>query len=303
MTGRGAVRRFLLAALAAGVLAGCGSVMRVAYNNGDFVLRMTANEYFDLEGEQQEQLKAQLARFHEWHRREELPRYAGIFQAAAERLGRGLTREDVTWAFDAVRARYRVFMLQAADESAPVMATFKSSNYAALEKKFADTNAKFTKEYLGPDQAKRDRARSKWLVERFEFFMGDLSDAQVALVERFVQSQPRINEVRLTDRKRRQQEFVELLRQYQSSPELPERLRAYFVNWEGGRGREHGQYAREWEERLVQLVLDVDATLTPEQRQRIVARFEALAEDCRVLARQGRPSGDTRAAAPVAEIR
>ena len=53
----------------------------------------------------------------------------------------------------------------------------------------------------------------------------------------------------------------------------------------------------------MQLVLDMDATLTPEQRQRIVARFEALAEDCRVLARQGRPSGDARAAASTAEIR
>ena len=230
MTGRTAIRRFLLAAFAAGVLAGCGGVMRVAYNNSDFALRLMANEYLDLQGEQQEQLKAQLARFHEWHRREELPLYAGIFQGAGERLGRGLTREDVTWAFGATRARYRVFMLQAADESAPVMASLKSSNYAALEKKFADGNTKFTKEYLGPDQAKRERARTKWLVERFEFFVGDLTDAQVALVERFVQSQPRINEVRLTDRKRRQQEFVELVRKYQSSPELAERFKATLVD-------------------------------------------------------------------------
>ncbi len=48
----------------------------------------------------------------------------------------------------------------------------------------------------------------------------------------------------------------------------------------------------------MQLVLEVDATLTPEQRRRIGARFEALAEDCRVLARQGRSSGTT-AALPV----
>jgi hypothetical protein len=286
--------RLWLVVLAA-ALGGCGSVVRVAYNHGDFALRMMADEYLDLQGEQEELLKAQLARFHEWHRREELPRYAGIFQGAADRLAQGLKREDVTWAFGAARARYRVFMLQAADETAPVMATLKPDNYAALAKKFADTNAKFTKEYLDPDQAKRDRARAKWLVERFEFFMGDLSDAQVALVERFVQSQPRINEVRLTDRKRRQQEFVALLRAYQTSPELAERLRGYFVNWERGRGPEHAQYAREWEERLVQLVLEVDATLTPEQRQRVVARFAALAQDCDVLARQGRPSGTTAA--------
>ncbi|MGH8681289.1 MAG: DUF6279 family lipoprotein [Burkholderiales bacterium] len=279
----------------AAALGGCGSVARIAYNHGDFALRMMANDYLDLQTEQEDLLKAQLGRFHDWHRREELPLYAGILQGAADRLAQGLKREDVTWAFGAVRARYRVFVLQAADESAPVMATLKPDNYAALAKKFADTNLKFTQEYLGPDQAKRDRARAKRLVERFEFFMGDLTDAQVALVERFVQSQPRISEVRLADRRRRQQEFVALLRQYQASPELAERLRGYFVDWESGRGLEHAKHAREWEERLVQLVLDVDATLTPGQRQRIGARFEALAQDCLVLAQQGRPSGATAA--------
>jgi hypothetical protein len=290
------MRRWALVALATAALAGCGTVMRVVYNNGDFALRVMANEYFDTSGDQSELLKAQLARFHEWHRREELPAYARIFQSAAERAARGLTAEDVTWGIIAVRERYRLVVAQAAEDGAPVIATLKADNYAALERKFADVNAKFTKDYLAGDQAKRDRARAKWFEERIEWFIGDLTEQQVAIVQRFVQSQPRMNEVRLADRKRRQQEFVALIRQYQSSPELAQRMRDFFVHWERDRGAEHAKLAREWEGRLVQLVVDLDRTLLPEQRAKLVGRFEMLAEDSRVLARQGRPAGETRAA-------
>jgi len=288
------VRRLWIVVLAV-ALGGCGSVVRMAYNNGDLALRWMAYEYFDLQGEQQEVLKAQLARFHEWHRREELPAYAAMFQGAADRLARGLTREDVLWAAAAVRNRYRSAVAQAAEESAPVLARLGPDNYAALEKKLADNNQKFAKEYLAGDQAKRDRARTKWLEERFAYFIGDLTDAQAALIVRFVQSQPRLSEVRLDDRKRRQQEFVQLVKEHRSSPDLAERLRGYFLNWERDRGPEHGRLAREWEDRLVALALEMDQALSPEQRRRAVERFESLAEDCRVLARQGRPSGTTAA--------
>ena len=291
------IGRWLLLLAAAAALAGCGTVMRVVYNNGDFALRVMANEYFDTSGDQSDILKAQLVRFHEWHRREELPAYARMFQGAAERAARGLTREDATWAIVSVRERYRLVVAQAAEDGAPVIATLKPENYAALERKFADVNAKFTKDYLAGDQAKRDKARAKWFEERFEWFIGDLTDAQVALIQRFVQTQPRMNEVRLADRKRRQQEFVALIRQYQQSPELAQRMRDFFVHWERDRGAEHAKLAREWEGRLVQLVVDMDRTLTPDQRAKLVGRFEGLAEDSRVLARQGRPAGETRAAA------
>jgi hypothetical protein len=286
------VSRLWLVLLAA-ALAGCGSIARIAYNNGDLALRLMAYEYLDLQGEQQEVLKAQLARFHEWHRREELPAYAAMFQSAANRVARALAREDVIWATAAIRARYRSTVAQAAEEGAPVIARLGPDNYAALEKKLAEDNRKFAQEYLAGDQAARDRARAKWLEERFEFFVGDLTDAQRALIGRFVRSQPQLTEVRLNDRKRRQQEFLQLVKEHRASPALAERLRWFFLDWEHDRGPEHARLAREWEDRLVELALEIDRTLTADQRRRTVERFESLAEDCRVLARQGRPSGTT----------
>ena len=71
----------LLAALS--LLSACAMV-RLAYNNADTVLRVMAQDYFDLWTEDNTELRQQIARLHEWHRREELPGYANLMQAASE---------------------------------------------------------------------------------------------------------------------------------------------------------------------------------------------------------------------------
>jgi hypothetical protein len=290
------MRRYLLALVAAAALSGCGSAMRVAYNNGDVALRFMAHEYFDLHGEQTDQLKAQLARFHAWHRREELPRYAVLFSGAGERVGRGLAREDVVWAIAAVRARYQVTVEQGVDEFAPVAASFRSDNLETLERKLAENNEKFAKEFLSGDAEKQARARAKRLASWFDEWLGSVTPEQEALIARFAQAQPQMNRIRLDDRKRRQQAFVQLLREHRKSPDLAARMRDFFVNWERDRGPEHRRQAREWEDRLVTLIVDVDRTLTPKQRSHVVRRFEFFAAEAHILAQQGRPAGTTAAA-------
>jgi hypothetical protein len=74
------------------------------------------------------------------------------------------------------------------------------------------------------------------------------------------------------------------------------------VNWERDRGAEHRRMAREWEDRLVTLVVDVDRTLTPKQRSHAVRRFEFFATEARVLAQQGRPAGMSAGGAPGATV-
>jgi hypothetical protein len=292
------ITRFALLVLAAVALSGCGGATRVAYNNGDVALRFIAHDYLDLHGEQSDLLKAQLARLHTWHRREELPRYAALLGGAGDRVARGLSRDDVAWAIAAVRERYRVLIEQAVDEAAPLVATLRPDNFGALERKLAENNEKFAREFLTGDAAKQARARAKRLTGWFEDWLGDLTPEQDALIAQFVQAQPEMDRVRFEDRKRRQHEFVALLRAYQMSPDLAARLRDYFVDWERDRSPEYRRMAREWENRLVTLIVDMDRTLNPGQRTHAVERFAAFADDARLLAREGRPPGTTAAIPP-----
>ena len=280
------------------VLAGCASVVRIAYNNGDVAVRMMANEYFDLQGEQADLLKVRLTRFHEWHRLEELPRYAQALDSAALRVQRGATRADVAWAVATIRARYQALASQAVDESVAVLVTLTPDNIAALEKKFAASNRKFEKEYLSGDQSARQAARVEAISDRLEEWLGSISPQQRRLIADYVRTQPANQALRLADRKARQRELVEILRRERSAGALRASLRAFFVDYEAQRGAEYARAWHEWQERMVTLVADVLAAASPAQREYAAARLTRYADDFRALAEEGRerlPSG-TRAA-------
>src|SRR5487761_2359728 len=87
--------------LAVVVLAACSGA-RLAYDHADVALRWMADDYFALAGAQEEDFSARLARFHAWHRSEELPRYSALMAGAGGRLNRGLTQQDLDWAWDKV---------------------------------------------------------------------------------------------------------------------------------------------------------------------------------------------------------
>lgn len=286
--GSSRVLRLAAAAFLAALLAGCGTALRIAYNNSDIAVRYLAHEYFDLHGDQSEAFKVQLAHFHAWHRSEELPRYAALLESAARRVEHGLSRDDVTWAIASVRERARVLTGQAVDDAAPVMAMLAPDNIAALERKFDTNNAKFAKQFASGDARKDERARAQRVRERIEEWTGRLTPEQEALVAAYVASIPRLSQAQLEDRRRRQQELIALLETHRGQPELPAKVRAFLLDWEAERGPEYKRLASDQEARFVQLMVDLDRTLTAKQRTHAVERLRRNAQELRALADEGR---------------
>src|SRR5439155_8230947 len=95
--------RFLLLAISALMLASC-SATRVAYDNADTMLRFMASSYLDLDAGQSDDLTPRIARFHQWHRSNELPVYAALLRSASQRAAKGITAEDVAWGLEIGRA-------------------------------------------------------------------------------------------------------------------------------------------------------------------------------------------------------
>jgi hypothetical protein len=283
--------RFLRVALMASLVAlvaGCGTALRIAYNNSDVAVRYLAHEYFDLHNDQSEAFKVQLARFHAWHRSEELPKYATLLDNAAGRVQHGLAPGDVTWAIASVRERAKALTGQAVADAAPVMTMLGPDNVAALERKLESNNAKFAKQFASGNERKDERARAKRVRERIEEWTGSLTPEQESLVDAYVASIPRLTEAQLEDRKRRQQELVSIFETYRGKPELATKVRAFMLDWEAERGPEYKRLAAEQEARFVQLMVDLDRTLTPKQRTTAVERLRRNAQELRALADEGR---------------
>jgi hypothetical protein len=276
---------FLLLAVAS--LAGCSGA-RLAYNNADIVVRWMADDYFALEGPQEEDFKARLAGFHAWHRSEELPRYSVLMTSAGDKLADGLTAPELLWAWESVKGRYRRMAAHAAPELAAVLATLTPAQFDRLDKKFAESDAEYAKKYLKGGEAEQRKRRDKRNLELMREWFGDLSDEQEAQVKISSAKLPLLYELRLQNRERRQDEFVALLKAYRSPAELEPRLKQWLTEWEEGASPEYRRLSELHREGYIQMLLELDRGLTPAQRVHAVTRFYEYAEIFKALAEQSK---------------
>lgn len=270
---------FIFLLLAA--LQGC-SVTRIAYDNADVFLRWQANSYFDVRGEQSEALDRGLAAFLAWHRTKALPQYARLAEEASARMRRGVKREDLEWGYDAVQAQIREVLGAAAAESAGLLDRLSAEQIAHFEQRLAYENRKFAKEQVQGTVEERQQRRVKQNVERLEEWFGSLSDAQVERVRRYGARAPFSAELRERDRKRRQAELLVMLR----AREAKERLAQWAEAWDRGREPAYAEASRATHAEYVDLLLDLDRTLSAEQREHAERRLKRYASLFESLTRQ-----------------
>ena len=60
----------------------------------DTVAAWMVDDYFDLQGPQEDDFRARFERFHAWHRKAQLPEYARFMRAARTRMQGELSRDE-----------------------------------------------------------------------------------------------------------------------------------------------------------------------------------------------------------------
>lgn len=273
--------RRIAAALLAVLLAGCSAV-QLGYRNADTFLRWQANAYLDFEGELSEELDRRIAALLDWHRAAALPQYVRLLDDAAARSVRGLTREDLVWGYDAARGQLRESLRAAAREAAPLLDRLSAEQIAHLERRFAEDNRKFAKDFLAGTPEDRRKRRLKRNIDRLEDWVGTLSEAQVERVRAYTERAPLADAMRDRDRRRRQAEFVAMLR----AKEAGRRLADWASEWDRGRDPQYAAAAKAQVAEYFSLVEDLDRSLSAAQREHLVRHVRGYAEDFRALMRQ-----------------
>ena len=275
------VMKVTLAFALASLLAAC-SALRFAYETADSYLLYRAKGYLDLDEKGSDELEQRIDEFFVWHRRNALPQYARVSEDAAKRISKGLSREDLVWGYDSLVAHARQSLRVAAERIAPLLDRLTPQQVAHMEKRFAEDNRKFAREYLRGSEADRRKLRAKRVEQRLEDWVGNLSSVQREKVRQFSERTPLYDELRARDRERMQAEFVVMIRKREAQKRLPD----WIANWERGRDPAHLAASERFRQEYFTLVLEIDKTLTAQQRNRAAANFRRYAEDFTVLARR-----------------
>jgi hypothetical protein len=261
------------------LLCGC-STLRFAYENADAYVRWKAEAYLDVQGDDAEELDERIDEFHAWHRKNALPQYAKLAREAAQRFSAGLSRQDLVWGYDAVRAQARESLRKAAELAAPLLDRLTPEQMAHIERRFAEDNRQFYRNNLrGPERERRAR-RVKFMVERLEDWVGKLSQAQAERVREYAERAPLLDELRDRDRKRLQREVMEIIRARAARKSLP----GFAATWDLTRDPAFVAGLEQWREQYFALISDIERGLTPQQRARALGTLRRYADDFEALA-------------------
>jgi uncharacterized protein DUF6279 len=277
--------RTILGALVLSLLTGCSAV-RLAYDNADLYLRWKIGSYVDAHGAESDELDERIDEFMDWHRTQALPRYARLADDAARRIARGLVRQDLVWGYDAVMAQARESLYAGTERLAPLLDRLTPEQLRYMERGIAEDNRRFARENLRGNERERRERRAARVVERVEDWVGKLSKTQVDRIRRFSERAPLAAEMRDRDRRRLQADVMAILHAHQARERLPERI----SQWQVGRDPAFTAANEILVKEFFTLVLDLERTLTPDQRARAAGQLRRYAHDMRVLAsRAGGP--------------
>lgn len=288
--------RFVLVAVLAALLVSC-TFNKFAYNQADTVAAWMADDYFDLQVPQEDDFRARFERFHAWHRKAQLPEYARFMRAARTRMQGELSREDVLWFIDGMRARVRTAGRKAAPEAAALFATLTPAQIEHLQRKLDKSNRKYVDEHkLNGTVEERHEAEGEKVVKQVEKWLAPLNREQKARVMALVRERPQIEKQRYAERLRRQKELIELLSHRREEPQrFTQRVTDWMVGWERNRSAEYQkQLDASWQKRA-DLLVEVHRMLTPDQRTAALERINTYAADFTQLAQQAPGASQTAA--------
>ena len=270
-------------------LAGCSAV-KLGYNNLGDVAYWWLDSYIDFSDEQSALVREELSRLHLWHRTQELPRLAEMLRQMEDLAPADISATQACQFVEQARERLSATAEQAETAVATLAAGLKPEQFAHLERKYARNNAQFRRKWIGPSASEVAQKRLQQFLSRSEAVYGSLDQAQRAVLRRQLE-QSVFNGARvLTERMRRQQDALHILRKLASEP----------VPLDEARGLLRGYLARTREppdpdqRRYQQTLIDegcsafsvMHNSTSADQRQSAVRRLRAYQRDLRELAAQ-----------------
>lgn len=275
--------------LAGLLLAGCSTV-KLAYNQAPQLLSWQLNRYLDLSQPQAERVRDELADLHRWHRDTLLPEHAGLLQKLRQQLPAPMSAEQACRAYADLRTQIDQLLARAEPSLVWLASDLSEAQIRSLQKKQADSNADWKKEWLDPSPDKLREHRYQLLLSRTEDFYGTLQEPQKAALRSYIAQSSFDPQRTYAERQRRQQDLVQVLRKIAAERGNTEQartlLRGYLARLNTSPDAAYQRYAATLVDEGCAGFALVHSAMTPAQRLQAVASIGAYEQDFITLAAQ-----------------
>lgn len=279
------MRTFLVSFITLLVLTACGP--RWYYHHLDWMIPWYVDDYLSLDSEQRSALEIRLARQLNWHCRTQLPEYAVFLRSVGrefEAPDQTVTREQFARHLQTLKHFWKDLMARIGPDMADILITASDEQVDELFRNIEKDNLERQRTYVDLPEREILQNRTDRMVGRLERWIGDLTDPQYDAVQQWSQNIGATSSQWLANRRRVQQAFRKLIAARTVDPAFKEKFTALLVSPEVVRTKAYQARLDRNIGFMLDLLVDIEKTLTDAQRSHLLAYLESLADDFDVLA-------------------
>lgn len=287
--GRGRAARWSRLRLAAtgmlAVLMLSGCVVRVVYNQLDWLALWYVEDYFDLDPAQEEQAKQLIGRTISWHRETQLPRYAALTRTMLGGIDPPVDPAFLGGRYSEVVGLWDELLRQVAPDFAGLLQSLSDEQVDELFENLAEENRELADDYSGVSREERRAKQDKAIIKAFKRFTGKLSPEQEILVRTRTSRLHDLSADWLKRREAWQQEFRVVMAGRKSDPLFAGRIADLMLNPNQFDSPGYRQLVLENQQASFGLVAAVLTSLSQKQSDHLRSHLTTYANDFDALVR------------------
>jgi hypothetical protein len=272
----------MLAILASLLLTGC--VVRIAYNQLEWLTRWSVSGYLDLDDSQERMVREIIGRNLAWHRTTELPQYAAYMRELRAGLSGQVSAEFMARQYATTLVIWDRTLLQISPDIAQLLLTLSDEQVSEFFAEIEERNAELAEEYSGYRPEERRKKQDRSIVRAFRWFTGALSRDQEVLVKSYTAGMHDLTEQWLQRRRAWQAAFRELMENRADNVAFERQLTDLLLDPNQFDSTEYRRLVAANREIAFAMSADVLSSLSPKQKKHLDERLSSLAEDFDVLA-------------------
>jgi Family of unknown function (DUF6279) len=257
--------------------AGCATTL--VYNHADWLLTRQIDQYFELTRSQRSFVSTRLTALLEHHRHEALPQYEDVIHQVSIRIQRGLTGEDVDWAFRQYDHLKTDLFGRFAPDGADFLRLVRDSQLPHVKRKLHDRLVEQEALLREPVQA-RIATRTERMLKLVREWLGPLSQEQERQITELAMAFPDTVPLVYAHQLRRNDQFMTVL-DLRMQTDSAAKLRAWLIEQETDRS--YLEATREFRQHVKVLLLALDRMATPAQRRHVLAKLDDVARTIHTL--------------------
>ena len=260
-----------------------GCTTKLAYDFLDWGLYWELKDYVKFTRDQRLLVKDEISQLIDWHRSEELPQYADQLEKLSKELKSGITVGQLEEFSNNLRDSWQRIVIKTLPAAVDIISNLTDEQVNDFLKMLIEKEGDDAKKIEKGTHVRTVKKREAYVSKKIVDVIGKLNEDQKSLIAQWALSMKPTKELSLAQAIQWRTRMQTVLAERHNEQQLENNLMVLFANPDQLRSASYRRVIEKNKRLIMQLLFDLNQTLTNQQRSKLVKKLQSYINDFRDL--------------------